>query len=267
MNISRIYRMCGVIGIIGIECIHILLDGLKKLQNRGYCSSGVGTIKDNQIIISKAVTDDIDTSINKLFAYKNLHKGSIIGMAHNRWVTHGEKNEVNSHPHICNENKFAVVHNGTIYNYSELKKILISEGYKFYSTTDTEIIVNLLSFHHKTIKYIPDLIKKVCSLLEGTWSLIIMCVDVPDTLFCTKNQIPLLLGQCDNYGMITSEQYGFTSDISSFIIMNDHELGIIHKSNGIDMAVTNLYTNEIINKDMNIISSFAPEAKLGNYPH
>ena len=156
------YYMCGIIALLTLlddKVIDILLDGLKQLQNRGYDSAGICTMNNKYSILKYASTNDQD-SIKKLESEKNKIINSNIGIAHTRWATHGAKTDNNSHPHISYDNKIALVHNGIIENYAELKLMLQNEGIKFKSQTDTEVIVNLLAFNNKNSDNFVDSIKK-----------------------------------------------------------------------------------------------------------
>ena len=141
--------MCGIIALLTLfddKMIDILLNGLKQLQNRGYDSAGICTMNNKYSILKYASTNDED-SIKKLENEKNKIINSNIGIAHTRWATHGGKTDNNSHPHISYDNKIAIVHNGIIENYAELKLMLQNEGIEFKSQTDTEVIANLLAFN------------------------------------------------------------------------------------------------------------------------
>ena len=137
--------MCGIVGYVGNKkAVPILIDGLKKLEYRGYDSSGISTIEDNKINITK----DIGRVKNLENLLENADSTSTIGIAHTRWATHGKPSRINSHPHMDNTEKISVVHNGIIENYSDLRRFLMDNEYKFLSETDTEVIPNLISYYY-----------------------------------------------------------------------------------------------------------------------
>jgi glucosamine--fructose-6-phosphate aminotransferase (isomerizing) len=240
--------MCGIFGIISLTKINIykyILDGLIQLQNRGYDSSGIGII--NNInnsyffdIIKRASTNDmssIDYINNYIVATQQIdQKGHIninndnIGIGHNRWATHGGKTDYNAHPHISNDKKILLVHNGIIENYIELKQMLLNNDYTFYSETDTEIIVNLISYFYKNDNIITS-INKTTNLLKGTYGLIILCIDTPDNIYCIRQGSPILIGYNNNMAIITSEQSGFCKLVNNYMVLNNNDLCIINTNN------------------------------------
>jgi glucosamine--fructose-6-phosphate aminotransferase (isomerizing) len=227
--------MCGIFGIVlnNDENIYTLIfSGLFQLQNRGYDSSGISVINDDLIDVHKYASTDED-SLRKLERIPQ-RKHVYSGMGHNRWATHGIKNDANAHPHMSNNKKFAIVHNGIIENYHELKQKLIHDGFIFHSQTDTEVIVNLIEFYYTDSTY--DAIKKTIQVLRGTYGLVIQSLYEPKKLFCVRNGSPLLIGQNDDMIIITSEQSGFCNRIRTYITLNtddictiqDHELILEH---------------------------------------
>ena len=224
--------MCGIVGILtnSHNCTDSLLNGLKKLQNRGYDSAGICTMSGNSLMLHKYASNDC-SAISKLDEIKEYHVNSKMGIGHTRWATHGGKTDQNSHPHISSDNKFAVVHNGIIENFASLKKMLMDEGYTFQSQTDTEVISNLLAYYYaKSDRDVMDAINKTVSQLEGTWGLAIMCVDKEDELYCTKNGSPILIGQTDDYVMATSEQSGFNEKIKNYFVLNNYDICTIKRT-------------------------------------
>ena len=223
--------MCGIIALLTLfddKMIDILLNGLKQLQNRGYDSAGICTMNNKYSILKYASTNDED-SIKKLENEKNKIINSNIGIAHTRWATHGGKTDNNSHPHISYDNKIAIVHNGIIENYAELKLMLQNEGIEFKSQTDTEVIANLLAFNNKTSDNFVDSIKKTLSMMSGTWGLAIMNLDCPNKLYCVRHGSPLLVSQSDDMVFISSEQSGFHGLANNYFILDSNDICIITK--------------------------------------
>ena len=139
--------MCGIIACIDMgDSFNKCLDGLKQLQNRGYDSAGICSIINNTFVNSKYASSDTISALVRLNMYRKGHEEASVSVGHTRWATHGAKTDTNSHPHISYDGLFSLVHNGIIENYNQLKIMLINEGYVFLSQTDTEVIVNLLSF-------------------------------------------------------------------------------------------------------------------------
>ena len=237
--------MCGIFAILKIKnyknIFHEIIDGLIQLQNRGYDSSGISLLdKNGNIILHKYASDNI-SSIDKL---KNINIGQNdninVGVGHNRWATHGPKNDVNAHPHFSNNKKFIIVHNGIIENYKDLKNFLIKNNHTFYSLTDTEVIVNLLQFYYEINYNIDDAIKKTINKLEGTYGLIILSKDHPNQMFCVRNGSPILLGKNEECCIVTSEQSGFCNKIKSYITLKNDDICTI----------------SILNNEINVKSSY-----------
>ena len=242
--------MCGIVGILSQqnECFYKLLFGLKQLENRGYDSAGICCINnEKQIIVKKFASDNI-SALSKLEDNKCLFENSCIGIGHTRWATHGEKTYTNSHPHISSDNLFIIVHNGIIENYLTLKNMLTNEGYNFKSETDSEVIANLLSYNYKnnvnelnTNEIIVKTINQTIEMLEGTWGLCIMCIDNPNTLYCTRNGSPILVGYNETVAMAVSEQSAFDQEISKYIILNNYDICTITKKTTISVSTHDTY--------------------------
>ena len=214
--------MCGITAILGNDCIQLMIDSLIQLQNRGYDSAGLSIIKDNHFIVNKYATSETKTAIEYLQDIERVY--SINGIGHTRWATHGEKSDINSHPHISMCKKFSIVHNGIIENYKELKLALIKENYTFISKTDSEVIVNLISFNYTKTKNIKESIKLAISELQGTWGIVIQCIDEPNKLYCTRRGSPLLIGHTNNFYMIVSEQTGFCNYFDEYSLLDNDDL-------------------------------------------
>jgi glutamine---fructose-6-phosphate transaminase (isomerizing) len=232
--------MCGIIALLGIECSRILLEGLRQLQNRGYDSAGIITLYQNKFLIKKYASNNDQTAISNLEKELYFWKKSINGIAHTRWATHGPKTDINSHPHLSYDGKFAIVHNGIIENYLVIKKRLQQQGIKFVSQTDTEIIVNLIAYQYQQLSknkknlkknLITEAIRESLSQLEGTWGLTILSLDHPNKLFCTRRGSPLLVSKNNKFAIVTSEQSGFCNKVSNYIILENNDICILTQNN------------------------------------
>ena len=235
--------MCGIFGLLtnlkSQPIKKIIINALIQLQNRGYDSSGICTINNNNFEIVKYASTNEQSSIDKLLSL-NLEEDEYcsLGLGHNRWATHGGKTDTNAHPHISNDKKFVLVHNGIIENYLILKNFLIKNGFTFYSQTDTEIIVNLISYYYNnndkdcnTKGNTFKSIKKTISDLEGTYGLIVINIDENDKIYAVRNGSPLLVGYNDDYALITSEQSGFCNNVNTYITLNNDDISILSKIN------------------------------------
>ena len=243
--------MCGIFGILtslkNENIFKIIIEALIQLQNRGYDSTGICTLYNNTFEIHKYASTLKKSSIDKLLSL-NLESDSHIGIGHNRWATHGAKNDINAHPHVSNDKKFVLVHNGIIENYIELKDFLIKNNYIFYSQTDTEIIVNLISYHYNITKNTFEAIRKTIEQLEGTYGIIVMNSEESDYLYSVRNGSPLLIGYNDEYAIITSEQSGFCNMVNNYITLNNDDISIIHLSdNKINVKTNNQYIQKKVN--------------------
>lgn len=198
--------MCGIVGYVGLqEAAPILLDGLKKLEYRGYDSAGVAVLNGNSITVSK-VTGRIANLCEKTDNGKNCP--GTVGIGHTRWATHGAPTDVNAHPHLSNDSKFAVVHNGIIENYMTLREELVQKGYHFESQTDTEVIVHLIEMY-----YTGDMKKavlKTFARLQGSYAVGVICTEEPEKIYVAREASPLILG------IGVGENY-FASDVTALV--------------------------------------------------
>ena len=205
-NNQGILNMCGIVGYIGPnDALPVLVGGLKKLEYRGYDSSGVALIENAKIEIVRA-SGKISALEDKL---KTTHIGGNIGIAHTRWATHGAPTEANAHPHVSYDGKISIVHNGIIENYATLKAKLISEGVQFKSETDTEVVAHLIArFYNGDLK---TAVLKALAKIEGTFGLAVICSEEPGTLIGARRGSPLILG------IGTNSEFFLASDVSAII--------------------------------------------------
>ena len=215
--------MCGIVGYTGSqEAAPILLDGLKKLEYRGYDSAGVAVLHGHQIAVSK-VTGRIANLCEKTDDGKNCP--GTTGIGHTRWATHGAPTDTNAHPHMSNDGKLAVVHNGIIENYIALREELISKGYRFESQTDTEVVVHLIEMY-----YTGDLKKAVIrasSRLQGSYALGVVCSDMPEKVYVAREASPLILGVGVGENYFASDVTALVSYTKNAIYLEDGEFAEI----------------------------------------
>lgn len=230
--------MCGIFGIVlnnnnNENIFDLIINGLIQLQNRGYDSAGLSVVvNNNKMEVYKYASTNEEDAITKL-SNLNLKKveNTYIGIGHNRWATHGVKNDDNAHPHLSNDENFSLVHNGIIENYNDLKQLLILNKFKFKSQTDTEVVVNLIEFNYNITKNTFEAIEKTISLLRGTYGLLIQSLYEPNKLFCVRNGSPLLVGQNENCVIVTSEQSGFCNMMNNYITLYTDDICTITKTN------------------------------------
>lgn len=216
--------MCGIVGYIGNKSVvDILVDGLTKLEYRGYDSSGVAINADGKIKIYKAE--------GKLQNLKNIMtekvdeiKTATVGIGHIRWATHGSPTEINAHPHTCNCGKLVIVHNGIIENFKELKEELIKKGCKFSSQTDTETIAHLIAQEFDKVKDLTEAVRLATKKLEGAYALGVMHQDMPNVLVATKRNAPLLVGIGEGEFFIASDVPAIIEHTKKAMYLNDDEI-------------------------------------------
>ena len=225
--------MCGIVGYIGNQkAAPILLAGLTKLEYRGYDSAGIAVMENGKIEVQK--DKGRVSNLYKIEEIDNL-KGSI-GIAHTRWATHGIPSKENAHPHIDNTKKFAVVHNGIIENYVELRKELESEGYSFYSQTDTEVIPNLIQyFYDKDDKNdelkIVRAVKKATDKLIGSFAIEVLCNENPDIMVVVRKDSPLVIGKGNKENYIASDIPAILSYTKDFYLLENLEFALLSREN------------------------------------
>ena len=250
--------MCGIVGYVGDrQAAEFLLDGLSKLEYRGYDSAGIAVYDGENIRVEK--------SVGRLAALRDKIKGNVpmgsLGIGHTRWATHGRPSDVNSHPHTDCHGDFAIVHNGIIENYLSLKEELIAKGHVFKSETDTEVVVHLLEE-----VYTGDFIAAVRAVLErieGSYALAFMSRRHPDLLICTKQDNPLIIGLGEGENFIASDIPAIISKTRRTYILADGEVAIVRKE---AVEVTN-HLGAPVPKKVFEVTWNAEAAEKGGYEH
>ncbi|MEK6808020.1 MAG: glutamine--fructose-6-phosphate transaminase (isomerizing), partial [Nanoarchaeota archaeon] len=249
--------MCGIISYIGPrDATEIVVSGLKKLEYRGYDSFGFVIKNNSDFKIAKKVGRVSEATAEGLGLPK-----SNLAVGHTRWATHGGVTEANAHPHVSNNGKIVVVHNGIIENYQEQKKFLESQGFKFYSQTDTEIIPNTIEYHMRKYDF-TEACKHSLSHLQGQYALVVMYKD-ENKLIAVRKEAPLVLGIGEGEFFVASDVPAFIDYTKKVIFLNEMDMAIIH--NGV--KVFNLIKNSFVDRDITNIDWDAEQAKKGNFEH
>lgn len=250
--------MCGIVGYIGdSEATPILLEGMSKLEYRGYDSAGIAVFDGEKIVLEKTVgrLDALKAQVKE-----KSPKGKI-GIGHTRWATHGRPSDANSHPHCDETGNFIVVHNGIIENYYQLKEDLLKKGRKFTSETDTEVVAHLLADSYNGD--FEAAVKKVLSIIDGSYSLVFMCKHEPDKLICTKKDNPLVIGLGTGENFIASDIPAVIKHTKNNYILADGELAIVTK----DKVVVQNKEGKVIEKEVFVVNWNAEAAEKGGYEH
>jgi len=226
--------MCGIVGYTGYrKANEVLINGLLKLEYRGYDSAGMATIEKNKIIINKE--KGRVANLQNLDSVKNL--SGTLGIAHTRWATHGIPSKENAHPHMDCYNTFAVVHNGIIENFSELKSFLQGYGYTFKSQTDTEVIPNLIHYYYSTNSILDgfekflDAVKRTVDDLKGSYALEVISSLFPNEIIVVKKDSPLVIGKGKKENFIASDIPAILQYTNEFYLLDDNEIAVITSSN------------------------------------
>ena len=218
--------MCGIVGFIGQEqAAPILLDGLAHLEYRGYDSAGVAVISAQGKLQVKKAVGRLKVLSEQIHGGADLE--GCIGLGHTRWATHGAPNIINSHPHVSENGKFAVIHNGIIENYVEIKEFLIGQGIQFKSETDTEVVAQLLEFYYNECHDFLEAVGRVLRRIEGAYALGMLCADCPDRIIAARKDAPLLLGYGKGCNFLASDVTAIIKHTRDVAYMEDGEVAVL----------------------------------------
>lgn len=251
--------MCGITGYTGSRTASpILLDGLKRLEYRGYDSAGIAVVSHGSIRLAKT-TGKVDKLIEKVNAEGDF--GGVCGIGHTRWATHGVPNDINAHPHMSMDGRFAVVHNGIIENYAEIRQELEEDGVTFLSETDTEVIVQLLDYYFDGD--IKTALIRTLSRLEGSYAIGVVYSQQPDTIYAAKSASPLIIGLGSGENFFASDITALIRHTKNVIDLEDGELAVITRNN---VSVINMQAQEMHPKVRRITWDISAAEKSG-YEH
>ena len=255
--------MCGITGYIGHrDSVPVLLKGLRRLEYRGYDSAGIALLQDNKIAHLKKAGKVSDL---QFLVDDSPIKGNC-GIAHTRWATHGEPNDINAHPHLDQTGNIALVHNGIIENFDTLKEVLIDKGVLFTSDTDTEVLVQLISllyYQDETISF-EDAVRAALQEVVGAYGIVALCAHEPDTIIAARMGSPLVLGVGDNEYFLASDASPIVSHTRNVIYFEDGEMVKLTRETHV---ISNISSKEVLTKTLSEIDLSIEEIEKGEFPH
>lgn len=252
--------MCGIVGYIGNKnSVPIIIEGLKRLEYRGYDSAGVGILEEKGAVVYKreGKVSELESEI------ASLNLNSKIGIGHTRWATHGIPNTVNAHPHFNNDKTLLVIHNGIIENYSVLKNSLKAEGYEFVSDTDTEVLVNLIDTFLKKGKCLLESVRLALAKVEGTYGIAAIYKEEPDKIVVARKGSPLVIGVGDNENLIASDVNALIAHTNRVVYLEDNEIAEIYQ----DKFSVKTLLDEELKKSIEEVDGTIEELTKGGFPH
>ena len=258
--------MCGIVGYVGSKEIGTrLIEGLKRLEYRGYDSSGLSVIENKKLEHTKRVgrVKTLEAALPE-----NYLKAQT-GICHTRWATHGDVTEKNAHPHMSSDKRFALVHNGVVENYLQIKQFLISKEYTFASDTDSEVIANLIAYHFEKEpeaadnKRFLESVRKALLHLEGTYGIAVISKDYPDEMICARRGSPLIIGVGKNEHLIASDVNALTHCTQNVVYLNDNEIVHLTAEDFSISTISKVSVDAVIEK----VDWDTSEAELGNFQH
>lgn len=253
--------MCGIIGAVGtFRVAPVLLQGLKNLEYRGYDSCGMAILDSDgiQILKDEGTVSEVDSKVHFTEMSGN------IGIAHTRWATHGRVNQMNSHPHLSESGRFAIIHNGIISNYKEIKEFLLGEGYSFVSQTDTEVAVNLLEHSYKDTGDMAAALVRTARRLEGTYAFLVLTTLDPEHIYAVRLESPLIIGIGAEANYIGSDANAFIAHTRNAIPLDDGEFAVVGKDT---YQIYKTMTGERIERATYSIPWDINESQKGGYSH
>ena len=252
--------MCGIVGYIGSKnCVPILIDGLKRLEYRGYDSAGIAVIHEDscESIKTKGKVSELEKLVNSKGTISNL------GIGHTRWATHGEPSMVNAHPHLNADKNLFLIHNGIIENYASIKRALMKEGYSFVSETDSEVVVHLIDRYLKKNFKLATAVRFALNEVEGTYGIAVIYQKEPDKIVVARKGSPLVLGIGENENYIASDVNALIAHTNRIVYLDDNEIVEVYR----DHFHAKNITDEDIIKEIQQVDLDIESITKGGYPH
>ena len=258
--------MCGITGYVGSKnAVPILLEGLLKLEYRGYDSAGIALLKNGILRVCKK-KGRVGTLAEEV---RKMNFSANTGISHTRWATHGGVTDVNAHPHVSSDGNFALVHNGIIENFENIKNFLLTKGYTFSSQTDSEVLVNLIAYHYSqrtdenTENRFMEAVRKALLHVEGTYGIAVLCRFNDGEIVAARKGSPLLIGVGKNERLVSSDVLGFAGRASNVIYLEDNQIALVTADSCDIVTICNKPINYTVSEiDWNLES-----ADLGNCKH
>jgi glucosamine--fructose-6-phosphate aminotransferase (isomerizing) len=259
--------MCGIVGYVGTrKASTIILEGLKRLEYRGYDSAGLALIQDGGMTVLKKV----GRVENLMKEASKVRLTGTVGIGHTRWATHGGVTEANAHPHVSCDGKFAMIHNGVIENYSQMKTFLLGLGYTFKSETDTEVLCNLVAYHFakepegdgEESPFLAS-VRKALLHVEGTYGIAVICTEFPDEMVAARKASPLILGVGENEYLLASDASALVSRTQNVVYLKDGEL--VHLTRD-EFAISTMDEADV-SPVVDRIDWTVEDANIGGYAH
>ena len=254
--------MCGIIGFVGREqAAPVLLDGLERMEYRGYDSAGIAVRSEEKGLQVRKTKGRLQVLSDMVHGGGDVE--GTLGIGHTRWATHGEPNDANAHPHVSEGGSIALVHNGIIENYLEIKDFLLGHGVTFTSDTDSEVVAQLLEFHYNECHNMLEAVGRVLRRIEGSYALGIICSDYPNALIAARKDSPLILGYSEQGNFIASDVTAIIKHTRDVAYMDDREIAVV-TAEGIDVFTSDMMPVE---KEHHVIDWDVSAAEKGGYPH
>ena len=260
--------MCGIVGYIGKQkAAPLIIEGLKRLEYRGYDSAGVAVLQDGAFTVAKKIG-----RVSNLEKEAKHHRlGGTCGIGHTRWATHGGVTDANAHPHVSSDGKIALIHNGVIENYAAIKKFLLTKGYTFKSETDTEVLCNLIAYHYAKepaasageSRFVES-VRKTLLHTEGTYGIVVMAVDAPGELVTARKGSPLILGIGDGESLVASDVSAIVSRTQSVVYLKDGEIAHLRPN---EFSISTVASGEAATAVIDQVNWSITDAELGTYSH
>ena len=254
--------MCGIVGYFGNkDSVPILINGLKRLEYRGYDSAGLAVIGDDQLHLLKKAGK---VSVLESEVDDHVFNGTV-GIAHTRWATHGEPNDINAHPHTDQDGKIALIHNGIIENYNVLKQVLEKEGVKFQSETDSEVLVQLISkIYYTDGLSFPEAVQAALQEVVGAYGIVAICKDEPEIMVAARYGSPLVLGVGEGEYFVASDASPIIEHTRSVIYLDEGEMVVLNNDG---YTISQIKDKKVVYKDISIIEHDLEAIEKGNFPH